>query len=159
MNDTPQRGRDQAVHTWSVRVSGISETESKVYAGRNTFSIGKQADFTGDGAHPSAVELLLGALGSDLVNGFRRLAEKRGIEIEAIESVVSGRLGNPLVFLGVVGAEGNPGFESISATVYVSADAEQPTLEEVWKATLKGSPLVRTLEHSTTLSLSIQPMV
>ena len=157
MNESPQQGEDQPGHTWSVRVSGISEKESKVYAGRTTFSVGKQADFTGDGAHPSAVELLLGALGGDLVNGFRRLAEKRGIKIEAIESVVSGRLDNPLVFLGVVGAEGSPRLGSITATVYVSADAGQSALQEVWRATLEGSPLVRTLELSTTLSLSIQP--
>lgn len=157
MDETSRRERDQSSHTWSVRVSGISETESKVYAGKNAFSVGKQAEFTGESAYPTAVEYLLGALGGDLVNGFRRLAEKRGITVEAIESVVSGRLDNPLVFLGVVGAEGSPGLGSIAATVYVSADAEQSTLREVWRATLEGSPLVRTLQRSTTLSLSMQP--
>lgn len=156
MDETPRQGSDQSNHTWSVRVRGVSEHESKVYAGRNAFSVGRQADFTGDGAHPSAVEYVLGALGGDLVSGFRHLAEKRGVRIEAIESVVSGHLDNPLVHLGVVGAEGNPGFGSIKATVYVSADAEQSTLQEIWRETLARSPLVKTLERSTTLSLSLQ---
>jgi len=155
MKESPQ-GEDQPSHTWSVRVSGVSEKECKVYAGRNTFSIGKQVDFTSDGAHPSAVEILLDALGGDLIDGFRRLAEKSGIKIDAVECVVSGNLGNPLVVLGVVGAEGSPGLETITATVYVSADAAQSDLQEVWRLTLERSPLVRTLERSTKMSLSIQ---
>jgi hypothetical protein len=58
--------------------------------------------------------------------------------------------------VGVVGAEGHPGFESINATLYVSTDADESSVRDAWHATLAASPLVNTLEHCVALSLQLR---
>jgi len=148
--------RDASNHSWSLRVEGVGERQAKVYSGKHAFSIGRQASFSDEDDHPSAVEYLLGALGGDLVSGFRSQAAKQGVQVDALELIVSGRLGNPLVSLGVVGAEGNPGFESISVTLYVSSDADEPTLQRIWSSTLAISPVVKTLERCVALVLELR---
>ena len=156
MDEGRENKGDSNDHAWSVRVRGLEDQASRVYAGKDTFSVGRQASFKQDDADPSAVEYLLGALGGDLVTGFRRQAAKQGVPLDALESVVTGRLDNPLVFLGVVGAEGSPGFGSIAATLYVTSDSEETAIEEIWRATLAASPLVNTLERCVALSLHLQ---
>ncbi len=151
-----EENRNPESHTWSVRVRRVDDLESRAYAGKNAFSVGKQASFSGEEALPTAVEYLLGALGADMLSGFQRQAAKRGIAIQGAEMVVSGRLDNPLVFLGVIGAEGKPSFASITATFYVGADADEPVLEEAWRATIALSPLASTLERCIPLKLSMQ---
>jgi len=147
---------DSTDHPWSLRVRGLSNLEERVYSGKHAFSVGRQASFTDEDPHPSAVEYLLGALGGDLVSGFQKEAAKRGVKIDATELVISGRLENPMVFLGVIGAEGGAGLGAIVATLYVGAEADEPTLEEIWRATLTTSPLANTLGHSVSLTLSLQ---
>jgi len=150
------KGRDASDHVWSLRIEGAGSRESKVYAGKHAFSVGRQASFAGEDEHPSAVEYLLGALGGDIVSGFQLQATKQNVRIDGLELVVSGRLGNPLVSLGVVGAEGKPGFQSISATLFVSSDADEPTLLRIWRSTLAISPVVKTLEGCVALALDLR---
>lgn len=101
------------------------------------------------------LEYLLGALGGDLLGGFASHAARRGVEVDAMEASIFGRLNNPLVFLGVVGESGHPGFETISFTLYVSADAGEEALEEIWQTTLARSPLVNTLNRCVALTLNL----
>jgi len=148
---------DSNDHPWSLRVTGLAGQEARVYSGKHVFSVGRQASFTEEDPFPSAVEYLLGALGGDIVSGFQNQAAKRGVQIDAAELVITGRLDNPMVFLGVIGAEGSAGFGSIAATLYVGSDEDEPTLQEIWRATLATSPLVNTIAHSVPLTLTIQP--
>jgi uncharacterized OsmC-like protein len=143
---------------WTVRVHLTGDQESKAYSRNQSFAVKKQASFSQEDSHPSAVEYFLGALGGDIVNGYAFQAKKAGIVIEDMELTITGRLSDPLAFLGVVGAEGSPGFHSIQATLYVSADSDKSKLDEVWKSTLKSSPLVNTLQHSINLLLHMQVM-
>ena len=148
--------RDQTNHPWSLRVRGLTDKEARVYSGKHVFSVGRQASFTDADPHPSAVEYLLGALGGDLVSGFQKQAAKRGVHVDATELIVTGRLENPMVFLGVIGAEGSAGFGPIAATLYVGADADESLLQEIWRATLATSPLVNTLADSVPLTLAMR---
>jgi hypothetical protein len=141
---------------WTARVRGDGDNRSTAYARSQSFVICRQASFAESDPHPSAVEYLLGALGGDLVNGFSAAAARRGIIMYAIEASVSGRLDNPLVVLGVVGETGHPGFESIHASLFVSADAADEDLDPVWEEVLARSPLVNTLRRCVTLSLSMK---
>ena len=143
-------------YVWTARVRGDGDNRSTAYARSQSFAVCRQASFAESDPHPSAVEYLLGALGGDLVNGFSAVAARRGINIYAIEASVSGRLDNPLVVLGVVGESGHPGFESIQASLFVSADAADENLDPVWQETLARSPLVNTLRRCLTLSLSMK---
>ncbi len=145
-----------AHYTWTARVRGTGENEATAYARNQAFAVRGQASFKEADPHPSAVEYLLGALGSDLITGFAAHTARRGIVVDALEASISGRLNNPLVFLGVVGETGHPGFETISGTLYVSTDADEPVLQEAWQGTLARSPLVNTLRRCVTLSLELQ---
>jgi hypothetical protein len=61
-----------------------------------------------------------------------------------------------LVMLGVVGEVGHPGFDAIDAVLYATADAEQAILSEMWAETLARSPMVNTLQRSTSLSVAMK---
>jgi hypothetical protein len=146
-------------YVWTARVRGDGENRATAYARNHSFTVCRQASFGETDAHPSAVEFLLGALGSDLVNGFAAGAARRGISIYDLEASVSGRLNNPLVLLGVVGETGHAGFQAINATLYISADSDDEVLELVWQETLARSPLVNTLQRGVTLSLELKSTI
>ncbi|CAA9425901.1 hypothetical protein AVDCRST_MAG82-1753 [uncultured Rubrobacteraceae bacterium] len=140
-------------------MSWMAEGWATAYTRSHAFTVGGQASFREADAHPDAVEYLLGALGGDLISGFASHAARRGVEVDAMEASISGRLDNPLVFLGVVGESGHPGFETISCTLYVSADADEETLKEIWQTTLERSPLVNTLDRCVGLTLNLHAVV
>jgi hypothetical protein len=56
----------------------------------------------------------------------------------------------------VVGETGHPGFETITGTLYVGTDADEPILQEAWQETLARSPLVNTLQRCVALLLELQ---
>lgn len=142
-------------HAWTSRVRWLGEDRATAYTRNHAFTVGGQASFREADAHPDAVEYLLGALGGDLISGFASQAARRGVEVDAMEASISGRLDNPLVFLGVVGESGHSGFETISCTLYVSADVDEKILKEIWQTTLARSPLVNTLDRCVDLTLNL----
>jgi hypothetical protein len=146
---------DDTKYAWTSRVSWVGGGSATAYTRNHVFTVGGQASFRETDAHPDAVEYLLGALGGDLISGFASYASRRGVEVEAMEASVSGLLDNPLVYLGVVGERGHPGFETISCTLYVSADADEENLNEIWQTTLARSPLVNTLDRCVGLTLKL----
>lgn len=141
---------------WSTRVTLAGRRISKAYARNLSFSIEGEAGFSPEGSFPSALEYLLGALGADVLSGFERRAEKKGLTIDTIELSLSGRIENPLVILDVVGAKGSPAIQSIAGTLYVTADADESALNVIWLETLARSPLVKTLERSVAISLRMR---
>ena len=145
-----------ASFVWSVRVRPGQGGQAVASARSNLFNICGQASFREADPNPSAVEYLLGVLGGDLLSGFAAQARRVDLSLYALEVTVSGRLNNPLVYLGVVGEEGHPGFEEISGTLYVSADAEEQDLEALWQETLRRSPLVNTLRRAVALTLALR---
>jgi hypothetical protein len=147
---------DDTDYAWTSRVSWVGDGWATAYARNHAFTVGGQASFREIDAHPDAVEYLLGALGGDLISGFASHATRRGVEVDAMEASIFGRLNNPLVYLGVVGESGHPGFDTISCTLYVSADADEEVLKEVWRTTLARSPLVNTLDRCVGLTLNLQ---
>lgn len=143
-------------YTWTARVRWLGDQESTVYARNHAFTVGSPANFGQQDAHPSAVEYLLGALGADLTNGFQAQAARAGITVDALELTLRGYLGNALVVLGVIGETGNPGFQGIAGTLYVSADADEARLQAAWHTTLARSPVYNTLKSAVTLALELR---
>src|SRR5579859_3386400 len=143
-------------YTWKVRVRGIGTQDTTVYSRNHAFSVGGAASFRPTDRHPSAVEYLLGALGADVTSGFQLLAARQGIVVDALELTLSGRLENPLVFLGVVGVTGSTGVAQISGVLYVSADADETILHTIWQSTLARSPLYNTLKPGVVLDLELR---
>lgn len=143
-------------YSWTVRTRGRDRSEAVAYARNQAFTVCGQASFKEADLHPCAVEYLLGALGGDLLTGFAVIAARREIQLHDTEVSISGCLNNPLVFLGVIGEKGHPGFEKITGTLYVCADAEASTLRQIWEEVLTQSPLVNTLQRAVNLALELQ---
>ena len=142
--------------TWTLRVRHVGDSEAAAYARNNTFTVGQPASFRQTDPHPSAVEYLLGALGADLTNGFYLCASKLGIHVDALEMSLSGRLGNALVYLGVIGEDGDPGFDDIAGVFYVRADSGEELISRAWQTTLDRSPVANTLKHGVTISIELR---
>ena len=87
--------------------------------------------------------------------GFQIHASRRGIQIEALEISLSGQIENIFVFLGIE-QEGHSGFHSITGTLYVQADTEEETLQEIWHHTLAASPVTNTLARPVTLDIALR---
>jgi hypothetical protein len=144
---------------WTARVRLNTDGAATAYTRNHSFIVGRQASFAESDQAPSAIDYWLGALGGDLISGFTAIASRRGIILDAVEARVSGRLNNPLVMLGVVGETGHPGFQTISITLFVSLDADEPVLEEIWKETLVRSPLINTLKSAVDLDLELKSTI
>jgi uncharacterized OsmC-like protein len=118
--------------------------------------VGPPLDFDPESDAVSAVEYLLGALGADVLNGFRAEAKRRRLPLDDAEATVDGRLDNPLTHLRVVGEHGHPGLASASVKVYATSSAAEQALLEAWDESLERSPLVRTLRTSVDLKTELE---
>jgi hypothetical protein len=101
--------------------------------------------FDPDEGRVTALEYALGALGADLVNGFRVVARKRRLTIDEVEATVDATLENPLTHLGVVGESGHPGLSRVWIRVHVATFEPEDAVREAWEVTLERSPLLRTI--------------
>jgi hypothetical protein len=143
-------------HAWPVRARRISSVETRVYARNHAFSVGEQAALRDRDDHPSAIEVLLGALAADLLRGFETQAGRRQIAVHAGEADLRGQLANVLVHLGVIGEVGSAALASVAGTVHVSTDADDGVLAEIWRETLERSPLHQTLSRCAILDIRVR---
>ena len=150
-----QQARD---YRWQCRVRWSEGLQCKVYCRNHAWDVGQPASFDVQDAAPSAVEYVLGALGACLAMGFQVHASRRGIQVEALEIALSGQIDNIFVFLGVESG-GHSGFRAITGTLYVRADAEEETLQQIWRQTLAVSPVTNTLARPVTLDIAMQQVL
>lgn len=142
--------------TWDVRARTNGDGSSTVYARKHTFQVGAPLHFDTEYEHVTAVEYLLGAMGADLVGGLKLLARRQGLQVDDIEVTLSAKLNNPLTYLGVIGEEGHPGLNRVTATIYVNSVESEERLRLAWEETLKRSPLVNTLRPVVDLDLTLK---
>jgi hypothetical protein len=138
--------------TISLRVTAPDRDVARVSIGRRQFSIGRPLEFDDASPRVAAIEYALGAVGGEIVNGLRAFANRRRLEIDAIEAVVTGELENGLTYLEVIGEEGQPKIARIHVKVFVAsgnAAATGALLDQV----LDRLPLVCTLRASLRLSV------
>jgi uncharacterized OsmC-like protein len=117
--------------------------------------VGQPASFDVEDAAPSAVEYVLGALGSCLAMGLQIHASRQGIRIDELEISLGGQIDKIYVFLGIE-QEGHSGFRHITGTLYVRADADDAVLQDLWQHTLAVSPMMQTLTHKIALDITMQ---
>lgn len=151
----PDPSESYTEHTWSVRVLPNGTAAATTYCRNHAFHVHKQASFDTADPQPSALEYLLGSFAADLVIGLEGIAAQRGLELEDVEASLTVVLNNPLVFLGVLGEEGETGITAIHGTVYVHAD-DPARLEPVWQETLRRSPLYNTLKRCIKIEIQLQ---
>jgi len=141
-------------YQWGIRVRSDQATTAKVYSRNHTFMAGQPADFGAQVDAPSAIDYLLGALGSCLTVGFQMNASRRGLIVDTCELSIKGKLDNVLYHLQLEDT-GNPKISKISGTFYVSSPAEEKKLEEVWHKTLERSPVYQTLCQQVEIDLKL----
>ncbi|MFW5916943.1 MAG: OsmC family protein [Halorubrum sp.] len=103
----------------------------------------------GERTAPNAVELLLGALGSCLSVGYAANAAHMGIELDGLRFEMAGDV-DLRGFLGI-SEDVRPGYESITCTAHVDADAPEDELAELRERVEKTSPLVDVIANGVPL--------
>lgn len=152
--DLERHTEEARLHRWTVRIRGNSGPGSSAFVRNHTLAIGQPASFDTADAAPSAVEMLLAALGGCLAAGFRWRASRRGIEVRNLEVSLSARADNILVFLGVQEA-GSPGLAAVEGKAWVDADGDDEVLEALWRETLARSPVAQTLVRQVPVEVAL----
>ncbi len=142
--------------SWTVRVGLARDGSANVRTRAHGLVLGQSIDFGASTPGASALEVLLGALGADILLRFSDLCDRRRLPLDQAEARVDGSLGNELFALGVVGEEGDPGLAEASVVLSIASPATAEELHCVWQEVLARSPLVATLRKSATLSLELQ---
>lgn len=142
-------------YVWRTRVGWSGGMQTKVFCRNHSWVAGQPASFDLKDDAPSAVEYLLGALGSCLAMGFQIRASRQNLEIEQVEISLNGKIDNIFVFLGAE-TEGHSGFKEITGEAYVKSDATPEILEQLWRETLAASPVLNTLVHNTDISIGMK---
>jgi len=107
----------------------------------------------GERSAPNAVELLLAALGSCLNVGYAANAAAMGIELEALRFEMEGDL-DLRGFLGI-SEDTRPGYDSVTCTTYIEADASEAELAELRERVESTSPLVDNISNEVSLETEL----
>jgi uncharacterized OsmC-like protein len=150
-----EQGSSGAARPFGVRVRSSGAAAATAYARVHSFEVGSPLPFDVEEGRVTALEYVLGALGAELVNGFRAIARKRRLAIDEVEATVDGELENPLTHLGVVGETGHPGLARIWIRVHVATLEPEDVVREAWDVTLERSPLLRTMAAAAKIEVTM----
>jgi len=148
LSDDKARARD---YEWRLRVRATGSLKSTAYFRNFKLDVGQPASFEEKDANPSAVELLLAALGASLSGAYATECAREGLELDDVEITVKGRLNNVLAHLGL--EDGDPSFARIELKCFASSLDDEAKLRAVWERTLARSPLACTLGKAVTLDV------
>ena len=141
---------------WKSRIVWQDGFRAKAFMRNHAVEMDEPGDLTATDLAASAHEQLLSAVGSCMTVGFVLNATRRGIKIHDLEIAVDGYFDNIRKWAGV--DEGNPGYGSISAKVFVRADADEATLAEIWKLAVEGSPVTQSVMRETKVTTEFEVM-
>ena len=141
---------------WKSRIVWQDGFRAKAYMRNHAVEMDEPGDLTATDLAASAHEPLLSAVGSCMTVGFVLNATQRGIKIHDLEIAVDGYFDNIRKWAGV--EEGNPGYGSISAKLFVRADADEATLAEIWKLAVEGSPVTQSVMRETKVTTELEVM-
>jgi len=102
------------------------------------------------------MEYLAAAVAADIAGTLRKAARERRVEIDELEVVAQGELDNALMFLGVIGEEGEPSLKTLNLKIYLSTDSEESDVRAVWDIARERSPLFTTLRRAVDLQVDLQ---
>lgn len=136
-------------YEWRARVRATGGMESTVYCRNFSFRVGQPASFEERDTHPSALEYLIGALGSDLSAGFTNECNRSGLTLDDLEITVRATLRNILAHLGI--EDGDPSAARIEVKCFASSLEKEAEIRDAWERTLRRSPLWTTLSKAVEL--------
>ncbi len=146
--------------TWSARVKWTAGMQATSYVRNHAVAIGQPASFDTADPAPSAIELLLSALGGCLAVGLQWRASRQGIAVRQLEVSLRARADDILVFLGIDDTSeasrgaGHPGLAVIDGSIYVDCDADDATLQQLFTDTVARSPVAQSLLRGVPLRIS-----
>lgn len=140
---------------WKARVVWDDGFKAKAYMRTHTIVMDEPEGLDASDSAASAHEHILSAVGSCMTVGFVLNATKRGVKIHDLEIALQGNFENILKWAGH-SDEGNPGYPEITAKCYVSADADEETLREIWRCAYEGSPVTQTVARSTKITTDFE---
>ena len=138
----------------TLRVTGGAGDVARVAVRRQQFAVGRPIEFDETATRIAAIEYALGAAGGEIVNGLRVFAERRRLEIDAIEAVVSADLEHALAYLEVIGEPGRPLIRHVHIKVF-AACADQRAARELFDTVRDKLPLMALLGASTRLTTEL----
>lgn len=133
---------------WKARVVWQGGFRAKAYMRKHVVEMDEPEGLDATDAAASAHEQLLSAMGSCLTVGFVLNATKRGVRVHDLEVALEGNFENILKWAGH-SQTGNPGYPSITAKLFVRADADEKTLRDLWRMAVEGSPVTQTIARPT----------
>ena len=107
----------------------------------------------GERTAPNAVELLLASLGSCLSVGYAANAAAMGIELDDLRFELSGEV-DLRGFLGI-SEDVRAGYEEVTVTTYIDADASEEELAELREHVEATSPLVDNITNEVPLETDL----
>lgn len=140
-------------YEWRLRVRGTGPLKSTVYCRNFSFDIGQPASFEEKDKHPSAIEVLFGALGADLATGFANECARSGVALDDVEITVKGRLGDVLAHLGI--QDGDPSIRRVEVKCFASTMDDESLVRDAWDRTVLRSPIASTLRKATEVDLKL----
>lgn len=140
----------------SARATLSRDQGLKLYARALEAGLGVPLSFDRNEPRLTGVEYLLGAVASDVLGGFLRLAKRRRLPVDDLEAVLKADVGNTLAWLEVVGAAGSPRIEGIAISVYASSSEPEERVRQLWDEALARAPIVNTLRASLPVQINLQ---
>ncbi len=140
---------------WKSRVVWQGGLKAKAYMRKHAVEMDEPEGLDAGDVAASAHEQLLSAVGSCMTVGFVINATKRGIRIHDLEVVLEGNFENILKWAGH-SQTGNPGYPEIKAKLFVKADADEATLQDIWRIAVEGSPVTQTVARPTKITTDFE---
>lgn len=139
----------------SVRATCNLQSSTKVFARSASAEFG--VPFSFDRAEPAltGAENLLGLLSADIVGLFSQVAKQRRLSVDRIEVIAKAELDGSLKYLGVIGAEGTPSYQSFRLKVFIDSPEPVGELEAAWQETVERAPLINTLKRASQVEVEM----
>jgi uncharacterized OsmC-like protein len=158
-NDELGRFRFHAETEWTEALRSVTSISEFDQAGErvHTREFRVEGDepeqILGDRTAPNAVELLLAALGACLSVGYAANAAAMGIELDDLRFELTGEV-DLRGFLGI-SEDVRAGYESVTVTTYVDADAPAAELETLRDRVEATSPLVDSIANEVPIEIDL----
>lgn len=141
-------------HVITLRVTAGAGDGARVAVRRQQFVVGRPLEFDEATPRIAAIEYALGAAGAEIVNGLRVFADRRRLDIDALEAVVTADLEHALAFLEVIGEAGRPFVRHVHIKVFASCP-DHRAARELFDTVRDRLPLIALLGAATRLTTEL----
>ena len=140
---------------WRSRVQWQGGLKAKAYMRSHVASFDEPEGLGATDSAASAHEHILSAVGACMMTGFIFQATRRGIKVHDCEIALEGSFGSIKNWAGL-SDESTPGYPEIKAKMYVKADADKSTLDDLWNEAWKRSVVTQTVARGAKITPELE---